>query len=219
MVVRGHVRVQHRRHQATRAVLHPPGAVKRRVERHQEVPVLNTQIRTVKKCQCQRVNKSQSRVRELRTGELQSHIKRDINGLKVEAGKKYQTFFHDFKESNGRGEHFGEACDNQLEGLGIPNLILRICRCSHFRRNPASDVCGKRDNSLLLDPLYWEGGLKLIVYSHQTFEISQKKSYLKLITDYITTYLTTTSCFLCWIYHKSTKIVFFFVQQILAFKI
>lgn len=44
VVVRGHVRVQHRRHQAAGAVLHPPGAVKRCVERHQEVPVLNIRI-------------------------------------------------------------------------------------------------------------------------------------------------------------------------------
>lgn len=56
VVVRGHVRVQHRRHQAAGAVLHPPGAVKRCVERHQEVPVLNIRIKKGTKRVCKWVN-------------------------------------------------------------------------------------------------------------------------------------------------------------------
>lgn len=46
VVIRGHARVQHRCYQATRAVLHPPWTMKRRVECHEEVPVLNTHRHT-----------------------------------------------------------------------------------------------------------------------------------------------------------------------------
>lgn len=56
VVVGGHVGVQHRRHQAAGAVLHPPGAVKGGVERHQEVPVLNIRTERGKKRACKRVS-------------------------------------------------------------------------------------------------------------------------------------------------------------------
>lgn len=42
VVIRSHVRVHHWRHQTTRTMLHPPGAMKRCVECHKKVSVLNT---------------------------------------------------------------------------------------------------------------------------------------------------------------------------------
>lgn len=94
VVVRGHVRVQHRRHQAAGAVLHPPGAVKRCVERHQEVPVLNIRVeKKGKKRVCKWGEPTALRPvspTALETGRLQAQIipkKHKLHGLKVTAEK------------------------------------------------------------------------------------------------------------------------------------
>lgn len=158
MVVRGHVRVQHRRHQATGAVLHPPGAVERCVERHQEVPVLNRQNQTRREMCVSGWTAAERESDEQNWENWEAPSSND-------APKARMTWFEGQSrkkidlDSEVWEKHITEACCvicvNKLEGLVLRKLnlinflqqssLLRSCPgeafcLTHFLRVPAQTI-------------------------------------------------------------------------------